>query len=184
MASASVIGSSSAARPELSVVMPCLDEADTLATCIRKAQKAMSDYGIDGEIVVADNGSTDGSPSIAAELGARVVNVPARGYGRALLAGITAAEGRFILMADADDSYDLLQLPRLQPSDRAPGSARASYPSPPFHQLSLEPSLASSRREGVQRTREQIGRAVTLHQDSRASSTLTRLSVPSRCEAR
>ena len=91
---------------ELSVVMPCLDEAATLAVCIGKAQRALRGGGIAGEVVVADNGSGDGSPEIAASLGARVVSVAERGYGSALTAGIAAARGEFVVMGDADDSYD------------------------------------------------------------------------------
>jgi glycosyltransferase involved in cell wall biosynthesis len=96
----------------LSVVMPCLNEADTLATCIRKARSAFDDAEIAGEIVVADNGSDDGSVEIAKELGARVVHVEERGYGSALMGGIQAARGRFVLMGDADDSYDFLEIPK------------------------------------------------------------------------
>ena len=92
--------------PEVSIVMPCLDEAETLATCIRKAQRAIREHCLEAEIVIADNGSTDGSREIAAELGARVVDVTVRGYGAALQAGIRAARGRFVVMGDADDSYD------------------------------------------------------------------------------
>ncbi len=92
---------------ELSVVLPCLNEAETLATCITKARASMEALGVDGEVVVADNGSTDGSQAIAESLGARVVPVPERGYGAALRTGIAAAEGRFVIMADADDSYAL-----------------------------------------------------------------------------
>jgi hypothetical protein len=95
---------------ELSVVMPCLDEAETLATCIQKAQAALREHAIAGEIVIADNGSTDGSREIAAGLGARVVQVETRGYGAALMGGIQAAKGRFVIMADADDSYDFTKL--------------------------------------------------------------------------
>lgn len=95
---------------ELSIVMPCLNEAETLATCIRKAQSFLSVAGIAGEVVIADNGSTDGSPDIAASLGARVVNVEAKGYGSALRGGIEAARGRFVIMGDADDSYDFAAL--------------------------------------------------------------------------
>jgi glycosyltransferase involved in cell wall biosynthesis len=95
---------------ELSVVMPCLNEAETLATCITKAQACIRTLGIRGEIVVADNGSTDGCPEIAARLGARVVRVSAPGYGNALLGGIRAAHGRFIVVGDADDSYDFTAL--------------------------------------------------------------------------
>jgi glycosyltransferase involved in cell wall biosynthesis len=97
--------------PEVSVVMPCLDEADTLATCITKVQHVFAEQQIDGEIVIADNGSTDGSQQIAAKLGARVVDVEERGYGNALMGGIRAARGRFVVMGDADDSYDWLELP-------------------------------------------------------------------------
>src|SRR4051812_31145292 len=92
---------------ELSVVLPCLNEADTLATCIDKAQRALREHGIAGEVIIADNGSTDGSQDIAVRAGARVVNITDKGYGRALQGGIDAARGRFVLMADADDSYDL-----------------------------------------------------------------------------
>src|SRR5438132_9391285 len=91
---------------ELSIVMPCLNEVETLAACIRKAREAIANEGVEAEIIVADNGSTDGSPMIAAELGARVVSVRRRGYGSALIAGIGAARGRFVIMGDADDSYD------------------------------------------------------------------------------
>lgn len=96
---------------ELSVVMPCLDEADTLATCISKAQRAMSEHGVRGEVVVADNGSRDGSVEIAERAGARVVHVAERGYGSALMGGIAASQGRIVLMGDADDSYDFLEIP-------------------------------------------------------------------------
>ena len=91
--------------------MPCLNEADTLATCIRKARAAMDDAGIQGEVVVADNGSTDGSVEIATREGARVVAVAVPGYGSALMGGINAARGRFIVMGDADDSYDFGAVP-------------------------------------------------------------------------
>ena len=98
--------------PEVSVVMPCLNEADTLAACIEKALQTCRDSGIAGEVIVADNGSSDGSPTIAERLGARVVHVPARGYGHALMGGIAAARGTFIVMGDADDSYDFRDVPR------------------------------------------------------------------------
>ena len=97
-------------RIELSVLMPCLNEAETLATCIKKAQKALEDLKVNGEIVIADNGSTDGSPEIAASLGARVVHVAEKGYGSALLGGIKAARGKYVIMGDADDSYDFTNL--------------------------------------------------------------------------
>ena len=96
---------------ELSVVMPCLNEADTLATCIHKAQRALHEAAIPGEIIIADNGSTDGSQQIAQQAGARVVPVPAKGYGNALMGGIAAARGKYVIMGDADDSYDFLQIP-------------------------------------------------------------------------
>ncbi|WP_156758465.1 glycosyltransferase family 2 protein [Actinokineospora pegani] len=92
---------------ELSIVLPCLNEAETLEVCVRKAKKSLEDLGVNGEVVVADNGSTDGSQDIARRNGARVVDVPRRGYGAALTAGIEAAEGVYVLMADADDSYAL-----------------------------------------------------------------------------
>jgi glycosyltransferase involved in cell wall biosynthesis len=91
--------------------MPCLDEADTLATCITKVQRVFAEHGLDGEIVIADNGSTDGSQQIAQDLGARVVDVEERGYGNALMGGIRAARGKYVVMGDADDSYDWLELP-------------------------------------------------------------------------
>jgi len=91
---------------EVSIVMPCLNEAETLATCIQKAQQAIERGGLAAEIIVADNGSTDGSQVIAKELGARVVPVARKGYGSALIGGIDAARGRFVVMGDADDSYD------------------------------------------------------------------------------
>jgi glycosyltransferase involved in cell wall biosynthesis len=95
---------------DLSVVLPCLDEAETLATCITKAQRAMEELALDGEVIVADNGSADGSQEIARRLGARVIDVPVKGYGSALLSGIAAARSELVVMADADDSYDLSQI--------------------------------------------------------------------------
>lgn len=97
---------------ELSVVMPCLNEAETLEVCIRKAQRAMEEAKIAGEVVIADNGSSDGSVEIAERLGARVVHVKARGYGNALLGGISAAYGKYVVMGDADDSYDFGHIPK------------------------------------------------------------------------
>jgi glycosyltransferase involved in cell wall biosynthesis len=91
---------------EVSIVMPCLNEAETLAKCIGHAQSAAMKGGFAAEIIVADNGSTDGSQRIAREHGARVVDVPRKGYGSALIGGIDAAQGRFVVMGDADDSYD------------------------------------------------------------------------------
>ncbi len=92
---------------ELSVVLPCLNEAETLEICVRKATESLARLGVAGEVVVADNGSTDGSQDIARAAGARVVDVPRRGYGAALMAGIEASRGEYVLMADADDSYAL-----------------------------------------------------------------------------
>lgn len=95
---------------ELSILMPCLNEAETLAICIEKARNYLKRSGIEGEVLVADNGSTDGSREIAASLGARVVGVETKGYGAALIGGIAAAHGRYIIMGDADDSYDFSSL--------------------------------------------------------------------------
>ncbi len=94
------------ATPRLSIVMPCLNEAETLATCIRKARNALSEMDFPCEIVIADNGSTDGSQEIARAGGARVVEISEKGYGCALRGGIAAARGEWIIMGDADDSYD------------------------------------------------------------------------------
>ena len=96
----------------VTILMPCLNEAETLAFCVRQAVAALRDNDIAGEVVVADNGSDDGSQKIATDEGARVVPVPVRGYGAALLAGIESARGKYVLMADADASYDFGQLPR------------------------------------------------------------------------
>src|SRR5215467_6670235 len=95
---------------ELTILMPCLNEAESIAACVNKASIYLSRSGIDGEILIADNGSTDGSQEIAQRLGARVVSISERGYGAALIGGIEAAKGRFVIMADADDSYDFSQL--------------------------------------------------------------------------
>jgi hypothetical protein len=95
---------------ELTVVMPCLNEAETVATCVRKAVKFIADSGISGEVVVADNGSTDGSQQLAEDAGARVVDIQDTGYGNALMGGILAARGEYVIMGDADDSYDFTNL--------------------------------------------------------------------------
>ncbi len=97
---------------EVSVVIPCLNEAQSLAFCLDKAMKAFRAAGLSGEVIVADNGSTDGSIQIAEEHGAQVIRVPERGYGAALRAGIAASRGPFIIMGDADDSYDFTEVPR------------------------------------------------------------------------
>ncbi|WP_344857511.1 glycosyltransferase family 2 protein [Planomonospora alba] len=95
---------------ELTVVMPCLNEAETVETCVRKALACMREHGIDGEVLIADNGSTDGSQQLARDAGARVVHVDAKGYGNALMGGIRAARGTYVIMGDADDSYDFTAL--------------------------------------------------------------------------
>jgi len=101
-----------ARRPELSVVIPCLDEARTVGRCIAKAQSSFEGLAIAGEVVVADNGSSDDSVNVARKHGARVLAVEARGYGNALAAGIAAARGEFVIMGDGDDSYDFARLDR------------------------------------------------------------------------
>jgi glycosyltransferase involved in cell wall biosynthesis len=98
--------------PEVSIIMPCLNEADTIAACIGKAKRALNEQKIAGEIIVADNGSTDGSQAIATKLGARLINVREKGYGNALMGGILVARGKYIVMGDADDSYDFLETPK------------------------------------------------------------------------
>jgi len=95
---------------ELTVLMPCLNEAETVVTCVRKAVAFLAAHGVDGEVLIADNGSTDGSQALAREAGARVVPVPDPGYGNALMGGIQAARGRYVIMGDADDSYDFTAL--------------------------------------------------------------------------
>ena len=95
---------------ELTILMPCLNEAETVETCVVKAMRFLETSGIEGEVIVADNGSTDGSQALATAAGARVVPVKDRGYGAALLGGIQAARGRYVIMGDADDSYDFSNL--------------------------------------------------------------------------
>ena len=108
-------GPNTASPVELSVVMPCLNESDTVATCVRKALQGLAAAGITGEVIVADNGSTDESVASATAAGARVVTVQERGYGAALMGGIAAARGTFVLMGDADDSYDFGEVSRFVP---------------------------------------------------------------------
>jgi glycosyltransferase involved in cell wall biosynthesis len=95
---------------ELTILMPCLNEAETIQTCVRKAMSFLQRANIRGEVVVADNGSTDGSQALAQSCGARIIAIPTRGYGAALQGGIQGARGKFIVMADADDSYDFTAL--------------------------------------------------------------------------
>jgi len=97
-------------RVELSIVMPCLNEAATVGDCVKQAREALAKYAINGEVIVADNGSTDGSRELAAAAGARVVPVPMRGYGSALLTGIASARGEFVVMGDADGSYNFMAI--------------------------------------------------------------------------
>src|ERR1700712_1525138 len=95
---------------ELTILMPCLNEAETIEVCVTKAMGYLARSGVAGEVLIADNGSTDGSQALAEALGARVVPVPEKGYGAALIGGINAAKGRFVIMGDADDSYDFESL--------------------------------------------------------------------------
>jgi glycosyltransferase involved in cell wall biosynthesis len=97
-------------EPELSILMPCLNEARTLTACIKRAQLFLEEHGVSGEVIVADNGSTDGSVAVAESLKVRVVRVPIRGYGAALAAGIDAANGKYVIMGDSDESYDFSAL--------------------------------------------------------------------------
>ena len=104
---------------EVSVVMPCLNERETVGVCVRKAMTALREAGIAGEVIVADNGSTDGSVEIARAEGARVVNIEEKGYGNALRGGILASRGEYVLMADSDDSYNFAHIPRFVEQLRA-----------------------------------------------------------------
>jgi hypothetical protein len=135
--------------------MPCLNEARTLPACIEKAFRAIRENGLDAEVVVADNGSTDGSIEIAESLGARVVHVTERGYGSALQGGIAAARGRFIIMGDSDDSYDFSSLmpfveklrdgADLVMGDRFAGGIRPGA-MPPLHRFLGNPVLSAAGR--------------------------------------
>jgi glycosyltransferase involved in cell wall biosynthesis len=104
---------------EVSILLPCLNEAETIGQCVREAQDALRCAGIVGEILVVGNGSVDGSAAIAERLGARVVHASCRGYGNAVRAGIEAASGVYVIMADADGSYDLAHIPRFLEQLRA-----------------------------------------------------------------
>jgi len=135
---------------ELSVVMPCLNEAETLESCIAKAQNAFREAGVVGEVIVADNGSTDASAEIATRMGARVVAVAAKGYGNALMGGIASARGKYVVMGDADDSYDFGHISRfLEPlrggadlvmGNRFKGGIQP-HAMPPLHQYFGNPLL-------------------------------------------
>ena len=95
---------------ELTILMPCLNEAETIEVCVRKAKAWLVKEGVDGEVLIADNGSTDGSQQLAKDLGARILDVTTKGYGAALAAGSMAAKGKYIIMGDSDDSYDFSNL--------------------------------------------------------------------------
>src|SRR5215510_4723666 len=140
---------------EISVVIPCLNEAETLEACIREAQQGIRDAGVSGEIIVADNGSSDGSLDIAERLGVRVVNVKARGYGSALMGGIAAAFGKYVVIGDADDSYDFGHIPRFleqlrQGADLVMGNrflgGIQKDAMPPLHRYFGNPALTSIGR--------------------------------------
>jgi len=140
---------------DLTILMPCLNEAETLAFCVRQAAAAIAASGISGEVLVADNGSTDGSQRIATQEGARVVDVATRGYGAALIAGIEAARGRYVMMADADASYHFEHLPRFLPrldegydlvmGNRFAGSIERGA-MPPLHKYIGNPILSTIGR--------------------------------------
>jgi glycosyltransferase involved in cell wall biosynthesis len=105
-------GLSPSAAPEISVVIPCLNEVETLPDCLDRAQRVLKTSALSGEIIVVDNGSTDGSSDVAARFGAKVLQVDSRGYGNAVSAGVRAARGEYIVVGDADGSYDFLEIPR------------------------------------------------------------------------
>jgi glycosyltransferase involved in cell wall biosynthesis len=140
---------------DLTILMPCLNEAETLSICVRQAVQAIHDSGVRGEVLVADNGSIDGSQAIALAEGARVVNVPTRGYGAALIAGIEAAHGKYVMMADADASYHFEHLPRFLPKldegydlvmgNRFAGSIEPGA-MPPLHKYLGNPVLSTIGR--------------------------------------
>ena len=140
---------------ELTILMPCLDEAETLAVCIDKARAYLAASGVDGEVLIADNGSADGSQTIAIAHGARVVNIASKGYGSALIGGIQAAEGEYVIMGDADDSYDFSALDgflqRLRAGDELVMGNRfrggiAAGAMPPLHKYLGNPVLSTIGR--------------------------------------
>src|SRR5262249_3235983 len=151
---------------ELTILMPCLNEGETIATCIRKARSFLTRASVNGEILIADNGSTDGSQSIALDLGARVVDIPSRGYGAALLGGIAAARGRYIVMGDADDSYDFSKLDEfiaklrdgfdLVMGNRFHGGI-APHAMPPLHRYFGNPALSFVGRTFFKRNKINVG---------------------------
>jgi glycosyltransferase involved in cell wall biosynthesis len=143
------------AQVELTILMPCLNEAETIGACITKAMDFLKRSRINGEVLIGDNGSTDGSQAIATGLGARVVPVPTRGYGAALLGGIAAARGKYIIMGDADDSYDFSKLEAFVEKLRegfelvmgnrfAGGIAKGAMP--PLHRMIGNPVLSTIGR--------------------------------------
>ncbi|MCU1310238.1 MAG: glycosyl transferase [Candidatus Angelobacter sp.] len=136
---------------ELSVVLPCLDEAETITACVNKALQTLKENGILGEVIVADNGSTDESHGLARTAGAKVVIIGVRGYGAAVKAGVSAARGKYVVMADADDSYDFSHIPRFldelrKGSDLVVGNrfkgGIASDAMPPLHRYLGNPVLS------------------------------------------
>ena len=136
---------------ELSIIMPCLNESKTLPACVAKAQQALCEHHINGEIIVADNGSSDGSQQVAELLGVRLVNIEQKGYGNVLMGGITAAQGKYVVMGDADDSYDFTQIPRFleklrQGFDLVIGNrfkgGIAAHAMPPLHRYLGNPALS------------------------------------------
>ena len=140
---------------ELTILMPCLDEAETLAVCIDKARAYLAASGVDGEVLIADNGSADGSQAIAIAHGARVVNIASKGYGSALIGGIQAAKGEYVIMGDADDSYDFSALDgflqRLRAGDELVMGNRfrggiAAGAMPPLHKYLGNPVLSTIGR--------------------------------------